>query len=161
MSTQVLQHARYILTLTGGERDNLLDLLRQTLGEARVEVHRTHTPAFRESVICQEARIRTLIEKLERISPDRSGAPPTGPAGIEEGAPVIEDLYIDEEGRFQMAGEDLEAFIGYLHDHEVRVEMETADAFRSGGKAYGYGRLLHVFDADTVSGLYRMWKRSR
>jgi hypothetical protein len=31
----------------------------------------------------------------------------------------------------------------FLRDHEVRVELESAQAFRSGGEAYGYGRLIH------------------
>jgi hypothetical protein len=161
MSTQVLQQSRHTLTLSGEERETLLELLRKTLGEVRIEVHRTHTPSFRESVLCHEALIRTLIEKLERPGPDQSESSPRIRGGIEEGASLIEELYIDEGGRFQMSTEDLEGFIRFLRDNEVRVEEETADAFHSGGKAYGYGRLLHLFDADSVSTLYRTWKLSR
>jgi len=41
-------------------------LAESALGEARVEVHRTHhTPAYREQVKAEEALIRRLLEKLE------------------------------------------------------------------------------------------------
>jgi hypothetical protein len=36
------------------------------LGETRVEVHRTHTPEFREQVQRREAILRRLIEKLRQ-----------------------------------------------------------------------------------------------
>jgi hypothetical protein len=74
---------------------------------------------------------------------------------------VAEVVYIDDEGRFQMAAEDLGDFIQYLQNNKVRVEAEASDAFHSGGKAYGYGRLLHLFDADLVGSLYRSWKAAR
>jgi hypothetical protein len=73
MATQVLQEPTHTLILSTEERDSLLGLLRQALGETRVEVHRTHTPAFRERVIGQEVLIRTLIEKLERLTVDSGG----------------------------------------------------------------------------------------
>jgi hypothetical protein len=57
-----------------------------------------------------------------------------------------------------MAAADLEDFLPFLRDREVPVDVETTDAFRSGGEAYCYGRLLHPYDADTVSTLYRTWK---
>jgi len=161
MSAQVLQQSSHTLNLSGEERDSLLGLLRQALGEARVEVHRTHTPAFRDSVLAQEAVIRALIEKLERLRPDQTEVSPRIPAGIEEGSPVPDVVYIDEQGRFQMATEDLEDFIRFLRDNEVRVEAEAADAFQSVGKTYGYGRLLHLFDADLVHTLYRTWKQAQ
>jgi len=75
MSTKVLQQSRHALTPSGDERDSLLGLLRQTLGEARVEVRRTHTPAFRDSVHGHEAVIRTLIEKGDLL-PGRQGVRP-------------------------------------------------------------------------------------
>lgn len=161
MSVQVLQQSSYTLTLSGEERDVLLGLLRPTLGEARVEVHRTHTPAFRDAVLGHEAGIRALIEKLERLCPDRAAVSTRTSTGIEEVSPMPDAVYIDEEGRFQMAAEELEGFIRFLRDNEVRVEMETADAFRSGGTAYGYGRLLHQYDADSVDRLYRTWTQAQ
>lgn len=161
MSAPVIQQPTHTLTLSSEERDSLLGLLRQTLGEARVEVHRTHTPAWRELVIGQEVLIRNLIAKLERLTVHPSGVSPTTLTGIEEGPPVADDLYIDEQGRFQMAAEDLEDFIGFLRDNEVHAEIEPAVVVHSGGHTYRYGRLLHLFDADSASSLYRMWKPSR
>jgi hypothetical protein len=161
MSAQVLQQSSHMLTLSGGERDSLLDLLRQTLGEAHIELHRTHTPAFRDSVLGREAVIRALIEKLEWLGPDQTEVPSRSPVGIEEGSPVPHVVYIDDQGRFQMAVEDLEDFIRYLRDNEVRIEVEAANAFHSVGKAYGHGRLHHLFDADSVKRLYRRWKQAQ
>ncbi|MFI5455701.1 MAG: hypothetical protein ACHRXM_09645 [Isosphaerales bacterium] len=161
MPAEVLQLSSHTLTLSSEERDTLLDLLRQALGETRVEVHRTHTPAFRDKVLGQECIIRAVIERLEQIGPDQTEVSPGIPAGIEEGSAVADELYINEQGRFQMAAEDLEDFIQFVRDNEVCVEVETADALHSGGKVYGYGRLLHLFDADSVSDLYRMWNVAR
>lgn len=52
------------VTLAAEEKTAILDLLAQSLGETRIEVHRTHTPEFREDVLHHEALIRRLIEKL-------------------------------------------------------------------------------------------------
>jgi hypothetical protein len=70
MPAQVLQQSNYTVTLSDQERDGLLALLRQAFAEARVEAHRTHTPDFRDQVLGQQALIRALIEKLERVRPD-------------------------------------------------------------------------------------------
>jgi len=161
MSTELMQQTGYTVTLSGEERESLLRLLRQTLGDARVEMHRTHSPAFRELIFGEQAVIKALVEKLERTSTDQLAVSPRMPAGIEEGWPVPDVIYIDEAGRFQMATEELEEFIRFLHDNEVRVEAETTGIFHSGGKAHGYGRLLHLFDADAVSRLYRTWRHAR
>lgn len=157
MSAHVAQQSRYSLILSDAERDGLLALLRQAFGEARVEAHRTHTPDFRDLVIGQQAVIRALVEKLERLVPESMRAP--APAfGIEAEGPLVEELAIDGVGRFQMAAADLEDFLPFLRDHEVRVEVENSEAFRSGGEAYGYGRLVHPYDADSVRALFRTWK---
>ena len=55
------------LVINEQERKELLRLLRSSLGETRVEVHRTHTPGFRESVKQEEQVIRNLLEKVERF----------------------------------------------------------------------------------------------
>lgn len=159
MSAQVLQQSSYILSLSDEERDGLLGLLRQALGESRVEAHRTHTPDFRTLVLSQQAVIRLLIEKLEGLRPGRPGAAEAVYA--EEEAPLIDPLYIDDAGRFQMAAADLEGFLPFLRDHEVRVELEAAESFRSGGIAYGYGRLVHPYDVDSVCEMYRAWKQAQ
>jgi hypothetical protein len=88
MSAQVLQQPTHTLSLSAEERDSLLDLLRQALGETRVEVHRTHTPAFRELVLAQEVLIRNLIGKLEQLTVHQGGVSPTTLTGIEEGPSV-------------------------------------------------------------------------
>ncbi len=82
MSAPVCQQTSHILTLSGEERDSLLGLLRQTLGEARIEVHRTHTPAFRELVLGEEVAIRNLIGKLERLGADQAEVAPGGRTAI-------------------------------------------------------------------------------
>lgn len=160
MSTQVRQQSCYTLTLSGQERDGLLTLLRRAFAEARVEAHRTHTPDFRELVLGQEAGLRSLIDRLEQLCPDESAGTLEVPVAMEEEVPLIDDLYIDEGGRFQMAAADLEDFLPFLRDHEVRVELATAEAFRSGGEVYGYGRLVHPYDTDSVRALYRTWKQA-
>lgn len=161
MSPQVLQQSSYGLTLTGQEREFILGLLRQAFGESRIEAHRTHTPDFRDLVLGQESVLRNLITRIERLAPEESTASSAIAGGIEEEMPLIEDLLIDDEGRFQMVMADLEDFIRFLRDNEVRVEIEKADAFRSGGVAYGYGRLIHPYDTESASNLYRTWKLAR
>lgn len=53
-------------TLTASEREYLLGLLEAALGDTRVEVHRTHTPGYREQVLQQENLIRQLLGKLRK-----------------------------------------------------------------------------------------------
>ena len=65
-STNLKQHQ---LTIDEEERAQLVRLLDQTLGETRVEAHHTHTPAFRDQVLHQEAVIRRLLEKVNRLVP--------------------------------------------------------------------------------------------
>ena len=160
MSTLTLQQSRHTLTLTGEERENLLCLLRQALAESRVEAHRTHTPAFRESVLGHQGMIRSLIDRLEAARSVQTDVATSAPSGNEEGLPVSDAVYIDERGRFQMVADELEDFVAFLRDHDLRVDVDTADAFQSGGKSYSYGRLRHVFDADSLKELYRTWQEA-
>jgi len=162
MSTATPQQPGYILAITGEERERILALLRQELADSRVEAHRTHTPACRDVVIGHESAIRALIEKLERLRPASGAAAPriASAIGTEDAPSATDALYIDEQGRFQMPTDDLEDFVQFLRDNEVRVEIETAVAFHSGGHDYGYGRLVHLFDTDAVTNFYRMWTRA-
>ena len=160
MSAQVSQQSRYTLTLSDQERESLLGLVQQALADARVAAHRTHTPDYRALIIGQAVLLRELVEKLGRLGPDRPAAPTEIPVAIAGEAPVIDELYIDEEGRFQMAAAELDDFIPFLRDHEVRVDVEAAEAFRAGGAAYGYGRLAHSYDADSVAALYKTWRQA-
>lgn len=161
MATGILQQTSYTVTLSDRERDDLLALLRRAFEEARVEVHRTHTPGFREFVIGQEDVLRELIVKLERIRPCPAETSTEFAGGIETEAPLVDALFMDAEGRFQMAAADLDEFIGFLRDHEIRAEAETSGTFRSAGEIYGYGRLAHLYDADSASDLYRTWRQAR
>jgi hypothetical protein len=161
MSPQVIPQPTHTLTLTAEERDSLLRVLRKMLGDARIEVHRTHTPAFREGVLGEEVLIRNLIGKLEHVSVRQGGVSPSSLTGIEEGPPVHDDLYIDEQGRFQMPAEDLEDFMEFLRDNKVHAEIEPEVVVHSGGHTYGYGRLVHLFDAESACRLYRMWQRAQ
>jgi hypothetical protein len=52
------------ITLTREEKDYLVRVLQNSIGETRVEVHRTHTPQFRERVLEEEKLIRGLLTKL-------------------------------------------------------------------------------------------------
>jgi hypothetical protein len=54
------------LSLTSEERTCLLELLEHTLGETRVEAHRTHTPNYRDKVLHHEVVLKGLIEKLSK-----------------------------------------------------------------------------------------------
>lgn len=54
----------FTLTLTEAERAEILHLLEQSFKETRVEVHRTHTPGYREDVQRQEATLRGLLDKV-------------------------------------------------------------------------------------------------
>ncbi len=58
--------ADFHLPLNAQEKDYLLGLLKTMLTETRVEVHRTHTPGFREKVIAEEDLVRGLLTKLQQ-----------------------------------------------------------------------------------------------
>jgi hypothetical protein len=54
------------VSFTAEELALLHRLVETALGDARVEVHRTHhTPSYREQVKAEEAMLRGLLEKLE------------------------------------------------------------------------------------------------
>jgi hypothetical protein len=52
--------------LTCDEKNYLVRTLQNAVGETRVEVHRTHTPQFRDRVLEEEHLIRGLLTKLEK-----------------------------------------------------------------------------------------------
>jgi len=57
---------KFTIELTEEERAEMTRLLRQALGETRVEIHRTHTPEYRERVMDEQSLLRGLLEKIER-----------------------------------------------------------------------------------------------
>jgi hypothetical protein len=64
MSQEKSPTSEHTITLTAEQRTELLHLLEHTLGETRVEAHRTHTPDYRDGVLRKEAMLRELIQKL-------------------------------------------------------------------------------------------------
>jgi hypothetical protein len=56
--------AEFNLVINDQERAELQSLLESSLGETRVEVHRTHTPGYREDVKHEEEVIRNLLKKI-------------------------------------------------------------------------------------------------
>ena len=49
------------------ERVEMVRLLEQSLRETRSEIHKTHTPEYRDRVIGQESLLRGLLAKLQRV----------------------------------------------------------------------------------------------
>jgi len=62
--------AEFNLVIDEQERKELMRLLKNSLGETRVEVHRTHTPGYREDVKHEEQVIRNLLQKVQRFDAD-------------------------------------------------------------------------------------------
>lgn len=56
------------VTLTEEERIELARILNKELKDTRVEVHHTHTPGFRDSVLAEERILRSLLAKVQRPS---------------------------------------------------------------------------------------------
>lgn len=59
----------FTLTLDEREREELMMVLNAWLKDIRVEVHRTHTPGFRENVQQEEAMVRRLLDKVRDSAP--------------------------------------------------------------------------------------------
>jgi hypothetical protein len=57
--------AEFNLMINEQERSELLRILRDYLGQTRVEVHHTHTPGYRENVKHEEEVIRGLLQRLQ------------------------------------------------------------------------------------------------
>jgi hypothetical protein len=161
MSSQVLHRSSCTVTLSGEERDGLLELLRQARGDGRVEADRTHASGYRDVVLDQQTLVLGLIEKLERPGPDPASPTPVAPTASGEAPPIIDELYIDAEGRFQIASDDMVDFLDFLRDHGIHVQVEATKSFHSAGHAYGIARLMHLYDVDSTSELYRTWEKTR
>jgi hypothetical protein len=58
--------AEFTVVLNEREREELLLMLEQALRDTRVEVHRTHTPGYRENVQMEEALLRGLLDKVRK-----------------------------------------------------------------------------------------------
>lgn len=49
------------------ERAELIRLLESAVGENRVEIHRTHTPDYRERVLDEQTLLRGLLDKFQHM----------------------------------------------------------------------------------------------
>lgn len=66
MSATTLHETR-TFTFSEEERIEMVRLLERILEETRVEIHRTHTPDFRDRVISQKSLLRGLLAKLQGV----------------------------------------------------------------------------------------------
>jgi hypothetical protein len=69
MSTDSPRPETFSLTLDDAEKSELLGLLDVALGDLRVEIHRSHTPDYREQLLRREELLRRLIAKFRPGSP--------------------------------------------------------------------------------------------
>jgi hypothetical protein len=67
MATQ--QSRIYNLALDEEEREELLQVLEQCVTETRDEKRHTDSTQYRDRVAGEEARLRTLLEKVRRLAP--------------------------------------------------------------------------------------------
>jgi hypothetical protein len=63
-ATEPLTHS---FMISEEERAELIRLLEQAYGESRVEMHRTHTPDYRERVLGGQAILRGLLDKFQHM----------------------------------------------------------------------------------------------
>jgi hypothetical protein len=49
------------------EQAELIHLLEYAIGENRVEIHRTHTPQYRERVLSERTLLRGLLDKFQHM----------------------------------------------------------------------------------------------
>ena len=69
-----------------------------------------------------------------------------------------DDIFIDEQGRFQMLSLELAAFIRFLRENHVPCSELETNAFTAGGQPYGYGRLHHPYEVEVAEDLFRHWR---
>lgn len=67
MATQ--QSRIYNLALDDEEREELLQILEQCVTETRDEKRHTDSVQYRDRVASEEARLRTLLDKVRRLAP--------------------------------------------------------------------------------------------
>ncbi len=71
-----------------------------------------------------------------------------------------DELYIDDDGRFQLPSEALASSAAYLLDNHVICDLEDASTFESEGRSYGFARLQHPYDLETTRDHYQAWRRA-
>ena len=73
---------------------------------------------------------------------------------------MSDELFITEDGRFQMPSEQLAGFAAYLRENGVLCDLDPAGAFQSEGHSYAFGRLHHLYDLESTQKLYRVWRET-
>ena len=63
-ATQSMAHS---FMVSEEERTELIRLLEQACGESRIEMHRTHTPAYRDRVSGEQALLRGLLDRFQHM----------------------------------------------------------------------------------------------
>lgn len=58
------------ITISDDERAELIQLLEKACEEGRVEMHRTHTPEYRDRVSGEQMLLRGLLDKLQHMRVD-------------------------------------------------------------------------------------------
>ncbi len=74
---------------------------------------------------------------------------------------MYDEPIFDDEGRFQWPTDELGDLVRFLNENKVRCEVETEVSFRTEGRPYGVGRLLHPFDTDEAIRLYHLWREEK
>ncbi|WP_435005472.1 hypothetical protein P12x_003336 [Tundrisphaera lichenicola] len=74
---------------------------------------------------------------------------------------MLEELFIDEQGRFQMPSDQVEAFLEFLRENKVPCTVKEPNAFNTEGRSYSYANLDHRYDAEEAASLYRNWRSFR
>lgn len=70
-----------------------------------------------------------------------------------------DEIFIDEDGRFQMPADKLPEFVAFLKDNKILCDVEDATTFRAEGHTYSFGRLRHAYDIEAAEDLYQSWRR--
>lgn len=66
-TTKPIAHS---FTISEEERAKLILLLEKACEESRIEMHRTHTPEYRERVSGEQALLRGLLDKFQHMRVD-------------------------------------------------------------------------------------------
>lgn len=55
------------LDLSSEDRDLLIGIVEQTIGQLRVEVRRTRKPSFHDRLVNEEERLKSILERLKAL----------------------------------------------------------------------------------------------
>jgi hypothetical protein len=106
-----------------------------------------------------DAVLRTTVGILdvERSSSSRPDFPKARASRMGDIA-MSDDIFIDDDGRFQMPSDELAGLVAHLRENHVPCDMEDAGALRLGGRPYGYARVKHLYDLEIARRLCHAWR---